>query len=51
MDNRKNLRKQIQAKKDDILIVYIGNLEIYQGIDLLIDSFAAISPQCPDANW
>lgn len=35
-----NLRSTVSASKDDLLIVYIGNLETYQGIDLLVDGFA-----------
>ena len=38
--SEKNLKKIINCSNDDLLIVYIGNLESYQGIDLLIDSFS-----------
>ena len=32
------------------LLMYIGNLESYQGIDLLLESFALIGEKKPDAN-
>lgn len=32
------------------LHVYVGNLEKYQGIDLLLDAFARLVPQAPDAR-
>ena len=31
-------------------ILYIGNLETYQGIDLLLDSFVLAAPSAPDAS-
>ncbi|MEZ4753131.1 MAG: glycosyltransferase [Bdellovibrionota bacterium] len=35
-----NLREEVGISVDQKLILYIGNLEHYQGIDLLIESFA-----------
>jgi len=32
------------------LFLYLGNLERYQGVDLLLDAFARLSPQRPDAH-
>lgn len=32
------------------LILYVGNLEAYQGIDLLLESFARVAPQSPEAS-
>lgn len=37
-------------KPDDPLLMYIGNLESYQGIDLLLDSFAEAKKQDAQAN-
>jgi len=34
----------------DNVVLYVGNLEPYQGIDLLIESFARIAPSAPDAR-
>ena len=34
-----NIRTAINATPNDLLLLYIGNLESYQGIDLLIESF------------
>ena len=30
--------------------LYVGNLESYQGIPLLLDAFALAAPRCPDAS-
>lgn len=32
------------------LVMYVGNLEAYQGIDLLVDSFAIVAAQTDDAE-
>jgi glycosyltransferase involved in cell wall biosynthesis len=32
------------------LLMYVGNLESYQGIDLMIDSFAEVLPSAPTAH-
>jgi glycosyltransferase involved in cell wall biosynthesis len=31
-------------------VMYVGNLERYQGIDLLLDAFALVAPHVPDAR-
>jgi len=36
-----NLR-ELLALKDELLVMYVGNLESYQGIDLLLESFARV---------
>jgi glycosyltransferase involved in cell wall biosynthesis len=38
-DNADLLRSEIDVDPDDVLFLYIGNLESYQGIDLLLESF------------
>jgi glycosyltransferase involved in cell wall biosynthesis len=43
-----NLRKVLGIT--GTLILYVGNLETYQGIDLLLDSFALVASQSPDAS-
>ena len=45
-----NLKAEVNLKPDDLIILYIGNLESYQGIDLLIDGFAKVSSDCPNAH-
>ncbi|MGI6679926.1 MAG: glycosyltransferase [Bdellovibrionota bacterium] len=37
-----DLRKELNLPKDTKIVLYVGNLEHYQGIDLLIKSFALI---------
>lgn len=37
------LRTELDLKAEDELVMYIGNLEPYQGIDLLIDSFCIVA--------
>lgn len=32
------------------VIMYVGNLETYQGIDLLVDAFRRVLPEVPDAR-
>jgi len=34
-----------ETQKDRLRVMYVGNLETYQGIDLLLDSFSLISSQ------
>lgn len=48
--NAIDLRSEVSAAADDMLVVYIGNLEPYQGIDLLIESFARAAPAAPKAR-
>ena len=40
---KEHLRETIKASADTKLILYIGNLESYQGIDLLVESTALLS--------
>ena len=44
-----NLRKEADANSEDVIILYIGNLEAYQGIDLLIESQALLIKNAPKA--
>lgn len=45
-----DLRHELKLANDSLLLIYIGNLEAYQGIDLLIDGFALSAPKSPDAH-
>lgn len=42
-----NLREEGKIPDDQLVALYVGNLESYQGIDLLFESIAAIQPQAP----
>lgn len=44
------LRAEVGADESDALVVYIGNLEGYQGIDLLIESFARVAREVQRAR-
>jgi len=44
------LRAEIGLAAGDVILLYIGNLEGYQGIDLLLESFAAVSADFPAAH-
>ncbi|MCB0340421.1 MAG: glycosyltransferase, partial [Bdellovibrionales bacterium] len=48
--SQKGLRAELGVPLNAKVVIYIGNLEHYQGIDLLIDSFALISASAPDAH-
>ncbi len=55
LDNTKNqgvddLREFLKLKDGDLFALYIGNLESYQGIDLLIEAFATIYDQVPHCH-
>jgi len=41
-DRRIQLRRELGVSGDEPLILYVGNLERYQGIDLLLESFASL---------
>ncbi|MCB0335359.1 MAG: glycosyltransferase family 4 protein [Bdellovibrionales bacterium] len=43
-----SLRSELQLPPEAQIILYVGNLESYQGIDLLLDSFKRIAPRFPD---
>lgn len=42
-----DLRREAQIPEGDLVALYIGNLESYQGIDLLVEGFASIAPRVP----
>lgn len=44
------LRDEIQAGAEGQVVLYIGNLEPYQGVDLLLESFAAAAQSFPAAR-
>lgn len=44
-----DLRKTLNLAQDSKIVLYIGNLERYQGIDLLLEGFAEIVQDVPDA--
>jgi glycosyltransferase involved in cell wall biosynthesis len=44
----KNLRQLLEI--DNLMIMYVGNLEPYQGIDLLLDSFALVLEKSDQAS-
>lgn len=46
----KSIDKGQTINIDGPIIMYIGNLEKYQGIDLLLDSFQIVSKNVPDAH-
>lgn len=41
------LRGELGLGDDDLLVLYTGNLEPYQGVDLLVDAFAIAAPEDP----
>jgi glycosyltransferase involved in cell wall biosynthesis len=45
-----NLRREISADTEDVIILYVGNLEPYQGVDLLMEGFLAIAEGAPKAR-
>ena len=45
-----NLRREAGLSQNDLVVLYIGNLESYQGIDLLLESFAIIAPKAAQAQ-
>lgn len=42
--DRNKIRAELNLAPDQLILLYVGNLEPYQGIDLLIDSFARVVP-------
>lgn len=42
-DGSVDVRAELRAENDQPIFMYIGNLETYQGIDLLLESFARIA--------
>ena len=49
-DATEDLRAGLGLPASCLLILYSGNLESYQGIDLLIDSFARVAPSHRDCH-
>ena len=47
----KNLRKQLDIDNDKKIIVFLGLLNEYQGIDLLIESIPHVIKEVPDAHF
>lgn len=45
-----SLRDELQMPSEKTVLLYIGNLERYQGIDLMIESFAVASRRHPHAT-
>ncbi len=45
-----DLRAEGRIPPEDLVALYIGNLESYQGIDLLIEGFATVSARVPRAR-
>jgi len=45
-----DIRAEMRVPYPSKVLLYIGNLERYQGIDLLIESFASIAKSFPDAH-
>ena len=45
---KESLKRQLAIPDDSKIILYVGNLETYQGIDLLIASFGIIQSKIPD---
>lgn len=41
------LRRELGAADDDLVVLYTGNLEPYQGVDLLVDAFAIAAREEP----
>ena len=46
--NRTSLKQELGLHGS--LVMYVGNLEHYQGIDLLLNSFALVAEEDPDVN-
>ena len=45
-----DLRAEVNLSEDETIILYSGNLESYQGIDLLIEGFSEIAKSNPKAH-
>ena len=45
-----SLRETCELSKEDAIALYVGNLEHYQGIDLLLESFSITAPKFPNAH-
>ncbi len=49
-DETEGERLAEQIDSDGPIVMYVGNLERYQGIDLLVEAFARALPRVPDAR-
>jgi glycosyltransferase involved in cell wall biosynthesis len=49
-DTQRDLRAEANVPTSHLLLVYIGNLESYQGIDLLLESYARIISEVPQTS-
>lgn len=45
-----SLRQELGLTEQHKIILYVGNLEAYQGIDLMVEGFAPIAKDFPDAR-
>lgn len=45
-----SLKDELQLSDDSVILLYVGNLETYQGIKLLLESFLAIAEDHPTAH-
>lgn len=45
-----DLRSEAEIPREHLLLLYIGNLESYQGISLLLESFATLTEEIPNAS-
>lgn len=45
-----DIRSEANIANDALVALYVGNLENYQGIDLLLESFALIASDLPDSH-
>lgn len=44
------IRKELGVKENELVVTYVGNLEPYQGVHLLVESFARIATAFPGAR-
>jgi glycosyltransferase involved in cell wall biosynthesis len=47
-NENQDLKSQIGIDPASKIILYVGNLEVYQGIDLLLESFSLVQEKIPD---
>jgi glycosyltransferase involved in cell wall biosynthesis len=45
-----NLKRELGLGDSSQIVLYVGNLESYQGVDLLVDSFLFIQNELPDCH-
>lgn len=49
-DAKINLREELGIDSREEIILYVGNLESYQGVDLLVDGFLAVEHEIPSTR-